>query len=255
MKLIYLSWSKSSSVLDRIWFVWEKLVVEDKLWFDIGRGIFVFIFNGRISAIDDDGEYSLAVVVTVDDDVADNILIGILDIDFFRFVWCVDGGDGECSAFCFINDAWLFNGINESHELARRVGLLIKRCRLDVLARSCWRKCGQDGSWWWFGLAGGLGKSFNDSHLHAKQRGHKGTGVDCCPCNNGSHQSRSVPAKSVCSFDTVVNKLVSLLFVNSDIDADRLVNRVVAALQPRKKLYVYYWLSIVHLKESEQWRK
>jgi hypothetical protein len=45
------------------------------------------------------------------------------------------------------------------------------------------------------------------------------------------------------------------LFVNSDIDADRLVNRVVAALQPRKKLYVYYWLSIVHLKESEQWRK
>jgi hypothetical protein len=63
------------------------------------------IFIDGCSAIDDDGEYSLAVVVTVDDDVADDILTGILDIGFFRFVGFVDGGgDGECCAFCFIND-------------------------------------------------------------------------------------------------------------------------------------------------------
>jgi hypothetical protein len=48
--------------------------------------------------MDDTDECSLA---AVEDDVAEEILTGILDTDFFR---CVKGGDGEGSVLCFIND-------------------------------------------------------------------------------------------------------------------------------------------------------
>lgn len=80
-----------------------------------------------------------------------------------------------------------------------------------------------------------LGKLFNDSHRQSTQRGHRGTDEVFRFGNIGSLQLRSVPAKSVCSFDTGAKRSASQLLVSSDIDADRLVNLVVAGLQPRNK--------------------
>jgi len=182
--LSYLSWSKSSSLLERIG------CVENEFDFVIGRGIFDF-FEYIFSAFDDVVECSLAVVILVDD-VAEDIRTGIRETDFFR--WRFSKG--------FI-DVAVVNGRIGSQELARRFGLLIKLCRLNVFDRSCCRKFGQFGSWyrWWVDSVDEWGRSFNDSHLHETQRGQRITGDDCWPWSNGSDQLRSVLAKSICSFD------------------------------------------------------
>lgn len=134
--------------------------------------------------------------------------------------------------FCCVNDWWLSDVVDESHDLARRFGLLNMRRLFIVLARLCLRNSGQDGSccWcWWNELVDGSGISLNDSHLHEAQRGHKGTGICSRPCNNGSHQFRSVRVKSKSSFDTILNILASMLL----IDTARRVDWLLAALQPK----------------------
>lgn len=70
--------------------------------FDIGRGIFVLAFDDRL-LFNDDGEYSLAVVVVVvgvviTDEGVDT-LTGIFDIFCRRWIVGVEDGDGEHSTF------------------------------------------------------------------------------------------------------------------------------------------------------------
>ena len=94
--------SASSSVLDLINSEFFKTVAEGTFGWEIGRGIRVLELDVFFSAIDEAEEFSLAGVVTADDEGVVDFLTGIFDPDFCRVLGAMDGDEAECLTSCWM---------------------------------------------------------------------------------------------------------------------------------------------------------